>query len=97
MFPNAAAANRSIFYDEQGRARSVSEVYSELNARYASAANSQATRTAIALSAATPRERRRSRARQPAGRACDRQRRLSLDFPEVRTRHAGHGGIAARD
>ena len=45
MFPNAAAANRSIFYDQQGSARSVSEVYSELNARYASAANSPATRT----------------------------------------------------
>ncbi len=48
LFPNAAAANRSIFYDKTGRARSVSEVYSVLNARYASAANSQATRTAMA-------------------------------------------------
>jgi hypothetical protein len=48
MFPNAAAANRSIFYDRSGSARSVSQVYSELNARYAGAANSQATRTAIA-------------------------------------------------
>ena len=48
LFPNAAAANRPIFYDKTGRARSVSEVYSVLNARYASAANSQATRTAMA-------------------------------------------------
>jgi hypothetical protein len=48
MFPNAAAANRSIFYDRSGRARSVSEVYSVLSSRYAGAANSQATRTAIA-------------------------------------------------
>src|ERR1700687_5148408 len=48
MFPNAAAANRSIFYDRSGSARSVSEVYSVLNSRYASAANSQATRTAMA-------------------------------------------------
>src|ERR1700716_214976 len=48
MFPNAAAANRPIFYDKAGRARSVSEVYSVLNSRYASAANSQATRTAMA-------------------------------------------------
>jgi hypothetical protein len=48
MFPNAAAANRSIFYDRSGQARSVSQVYSELNARYAGAANSQATRTAMA-------------------------------------------------
>jgi hypothetical protein len=48
MFPNAAAANRSIFYDRSGSARSVSQVYSELNARYAGAANSQATRTAMA-------------------------------------------------
>jgi len=49
MFPNAAAANRSIFYDRSGQARSVSEVYAELNARYAGAANSQATQTAIAM------------------------------------------------
>jgi hypothetical protein len=49
MFPNAAAANSSIFYERGGRARSVSEVYTELNARYAGAANSQATQTAIAM------------------------------------------------
>ena len=48
MFPAAAEANRSIFYDRSGRGRSVSEVYSVLNSRYASAANSQATRTAMA-------------------------------------------------
>src|SRR6201995_5146975 len=35
LFPNAAAANRSIFYDRStGRARSVSEVYSVLQQRY---------------------------------------------------------------
>ena len=43
MFPNAAAANHSIFYDSSGRARSVSDVYSVLTSRYASAAGSQAT------------------------------------------------------
>src|ERR1700724_1457286 len=48
LFPNAAAANRSIFYDSSGRARSASEVYSVLSARYAGAANSQATRSAMA-------------------------------------------------
>ena len=48
LFPNAAAANRSIFYERSGRARSVSEVYSVLTQRYASAANSQATRSAMA-------------------------------------------------
>ncbi len=48
LFPAAAAANRSIFYDRDGNARSVSEVYSELTSRYASAANSQATRQAMA-------------------------------------------------
>jgi len=47
LFPNAAAANRSIFYDHSGSARSVSEVYSVLSARYAGAANSRATRTAM--------------------------------------------------
>jgi hypothetical protein len=48
LFPNAAAANRSIFYERGGRARSVSEVYSVLTQRYASAANSPATRSAMA-------------------------------------------------
>jgi hypothetical protein len=33
-FPNAAKANPSIFYDRQGRARSVGEVYHVLVARY---------------------------------------------------------------
>jgi Transglycosylase SLT domain len=49
MFPNAAAANRPIFYDRAGQGRSVSEVYSVLSTRYASAANAPATRTALAL------------------------------------------------
>lgn len=49
LFPNAAAANRSIFYDRaSGRARSVSEVYSVLQQRYASAAASSATQSAMA-------------------------------------------------
>src|SRR3954465_9674827 len=54
MFPNAAAANRSIFYDRSGSARSVSEVYSVLTSRYAGAANSQATRTAMAAAGGNP-------------------------------------------
>jgi hypothetical protein len=48
LFLNAAAANRSIFYESGGRARSVSEVYSVLSSRYAGAAASPATRTAMA-------------------------------------------------
>src|SRR5712672_2602602 len=54
LFPSAAAANRSIFFDRSGRARSVSEVYSVLSSRYAGAANSQATRTAMAAVGDTP-------------------------------------------
>jgi hypothetical protein len=54
LFPNAAASNRSIFYERGGRARSVSEVYSVLTQRYASAANSPATRTAMASVGVTP-------------------------------------------
>jgi hypothetical protein len=34
MFPQAAAANRSIFYDSAGHGRSASEVYSRLTGRY---------------------------------------------------------------
>ncbi|HEV7602746.1 MAG TPA: transglycosylase SLT domain-containing protein [Bradyrhizobium sp.] len=54
LFPNAAAANRSIFYERTGRGRSVSEVYSVLTQRYAGAANSPATRTAMASVGVTP-------------------------------------------
>ena len=48
MFPSVAAANPSIFYDRTGEARSVSEVYSVLTARYSGAANSSTTRTVMA-------------------------------------------------
>lgn len=34
LFPAAARANKSIFYDRQGNARSVAGVYTELNRRY---------------------------------------------------------------
>jgi len=55
LFPNAAAANRSIFYEKgTGRARSVSEVYSVLTTRYAAAANAKDTRTAFAALGGTP-------------------------------------------
>jgi hypothetical protein len=54
MFPNAAAANRSIFYDKSGHARSVSGVHSVLTARYAAAANSPATQLAMASVGDTP-------------------------------------------
>jgi len=54
LFPNAAAANRSIFFDRQGSARSVSDVYSVLTSRYAGAANSPATQTALAMYGNTP-------------------------------------------
>jgi Transglycosylase SLT domain len=56
LFPNAAVANRSIFYERgTGRARSVSEVYSVLTTRYAAAANAKDTRTAFAALGGTPR------------------------------------------
>jgi len=37
LFPGAASANRSVFFDRAGRARSVGEVYGVLTGRYASA------------------------------------------------------------
>jgi len=56
LFPNAAAANRSIFYEKgTGRARTVSEVYSVLTTRYSAAANARDTRTAFAALGGTPR------------------------------------------
>jgi len=53
LFPNAAAANKSIFYDSDGNARSVSQVYSVLTTRYAAAAGSSSTQTAVAGLGAT--------------------------------------------
>ena len=91
LFPNAAAANRSIFYDRQGGARSVSDVYSVLTSRYAGAANSPATQTALAMYGNTPPASRGRKRR--AARVIDRQRRLSLDIPECRCRKPGHGRI----
>ena len=77
LFPNAAAANRSIFYERGGRARSVAEVYSVLTQRYASAATSQATRTAMASVGVTP------AAAATAARAADPLVWLS-NFPDAR-------------
>ncbi|HZD90819.1 MAG TPA: transglycosylase SLT domain-containing protein [Pseudolabrys sp.] len=39
MFPSAASANHSVFYDRQGQARSVAGVYGELTRRYQVARN----------------------------------------------------------
>lgn len=79
LFPNAAAANRSIFYDSSGRARTVSEVYSVLTSRYASAANSPATRTAMASVGDTP-----SRVALASAAPIDNAAYLS-SFPDVRS------------
>ena len=48
MFPSAAAANHSVFFDSAGHARSVSDVYTVLTSRYAAAASSSATQSAMA-------------------------------------------------
>jgi Transglycosylase SLT domain len=82
LFPNAAAANRSIFYDRSGRARSVSEVYSVLSARYAGAANSPATRSAMASVGDTPASVALASA-TPAPTPVDNAAYLST-FPDVR-------------
>lgn len=42
QFPAAAAANRSIFYDRAGNARTAAQVYDVLNTRYANAASGTA-------------------------------------------------------
>jgi len=53
MFPRAAAANHSIFYDRSGDARSVGGVYAELTRRYQAAADSKAALTAVAFAGGT--------------------------------------------
>jgi hypothetical protein len=57
MFPNAARANRSIFYDRQGQARTVAGVHAELDRRYQVARANVlpgTTPTAVAQNATTP-------------------------------------------
>jgi len=81
LFPNAAAANRSIFYDRQGHARSVSEVYSVLSSRYAGAANSPVTQTALAMYGTTPATSAVASAAQPSP-SVDNAAYLST-FPNV--------------
>jgi hypothetical protein len=84
LFPNAAAANRPIFYDRSGHARTVSEVYSVLTSRYASAANSSATRMAMAAVGVAPSNAsapvRMASARVPTDNAA-----YLASFPDVRS------------
>jgi hypothetical protein len=85
MFPNAAAANQSIFYDRSGNARSVSQVYSVLNTRYAAAANSPVTRTAMAAAGGDlPRRITVASSAAPAATAIDNAAYLS-SFPDQRS------------
>ncbi len=84
MFPNAAAANQSIFYDRSGQARSVSQVYSVLNTRYAAAANSPVTRTAMAAAGGDLPRRINVASAAPATAAIDNAAYLS-SFPDARS------------
>ena len=83
MFPNAAAANQSIFYDRSGQARSVSQVYSVLNTRYEAAANSPVTRTAMAAAGGDLPRRVTVASATPAATAIDNAAYLS-SFPDQR-------------
>jgi hypothetical protein len=84
MFPNAAAANQSIFYDRSGQARSVSQVYSVLNTRYEAAANSPVTRTAMAAAGGDLPRRVTVASATPAVTAIDNAAYLS-SFPDQRS------------
>jgi hypothetical protein len=53
MFPAAANANRSIFYDKQGNARTASEVYANLTGRY-DVARARSVAAPIDVAAASP-------------------------------------------
>jgi hypothetical protein len=57
LFPNAASANRSIFYDKQGQARSASEVYATLTGRY-DVARAGVPTAGVAMASATGASRR---------------------------------------
>ena len=54
LLPEAAAANRAVFYDAGGRARSVTEVYDRFAAKFASADDSAPASPARSASASAP-------------------------------------------
>ena len=78
LFPNAAAANRSIFYDRSGRARSVSRSLFGAELALCRRRQFEDTRTAMAPSAATV----KTRSRSPA--PCPRRRCRSTTRPICR-------------
>jgi hypothetical protein len=80
LFPTAAAANRSIFYNRDGSPRTISQVYSVLTSRYDTAANSQATQTVLASAGVTPGSTRMASAFPPVDNAA-----YLSQFPQVRT------------
>ena len=98
LFPSAAAANRPIFYDRAGQPRSVSEVYNVLETRYASAASSPATRTALSLYGDVPAMVAASAAMPvaTAGHAVDTATYLST-FPDVRDAASPVAAVASTD
>ena len=87
LFPNAAAANRSIFYDHSGRARSISEVYSVLTARYAGAASSPATQRRDGLGG------RHVGGHERCGGSARRQCRLPVELSGRAIGRSGHVGL----
>ncbi len=80
LFPTAAAANRSIFYNRDGSPRSISQVYSVLTSRYDTAANSQATQNVLASAGVTPGSTRVASAFTPIDNAA-----YLSSFPQART------------
>ena len=54
LFPSAAAANRSIFYDRQGRSRSASDVYRVLVGKFETARQKTQTIAALTPGASQP-------------------------------------------
>lgn len=81
LFPTAAAANRSIFYNRDGSPRTISQVYSVLTSRYDVAANSQSTQSVLASAAGASRSTQVAQAFTPP---VDNAAYLS-QFPQART------------
>ncbi len=80
LFPTAAAANRSIFYNRDGSPRSISQVYSVLTSRYDVAASSQSAQSVMASAGVAPSTTRVASAVP----SMDNAAYLS-QFPQVRT------------
>ncbi len=90
LFPNAAAANRSIFFDRSGRAQRLRGLFSaDLALRQRRQFPDDAHRDGVSRRQA----RKRGARQRGTGCSADRQCRLSVEFSGCPSSHARHHGV----